>query len=663
LGISPEPRGLRSGETPKPQKAMSVLPPQLARVSNLLRTSVANQQITRTQEQLLKVQNELASGKRLSVPSDDPGDAAIVQQLRKTLEQRQAYETNLKQGIGHLSEVDSTFGDITDLLQEAQNIASATVGSDVSNEARQNAAEVVKSIYNQMLQLANKQFQGVYLFGGDKATDAPFTEAGGGIKFVGSNQVLTNSYDENAILAFMVDGDEAFGALSSRIEGTSDLTPAISAATRLVDLKGGGLAGVRSGSIRISDGTTSAIVDLSSADTLGDVVDLINDAGVGSITASIPAGSTGLRLTPGVGDDITVDEVGGGSTASDLGLLLTTGAGPGVTLNGSSLRPVVTVFTPLANLNGGAGIDTAGLRITNGLLSADVDLTGATTVEDMLNAINGSGTAVRAEINAAGDGINILNPTQGTQMTISELGGTTAADLGVRSFGPDSPLAELNLGKGVRTVAGNDISITDSDGVTFEVDLSNLLTTQDILDAINTAATTATAGVTASFSTTGNGIVLTDTAAGLGTLTLTPINFSEAANDLGIKQVAAGNVITGTDVNEVRAQGVFSNLAKLRDALLSSDQRAITESAEGLTEDYSRIVRMRGTAGARVQEMEARQERLAEQNLATKSVLSELEDTNFTEAVSRFQTLQTALQANLMTSSAMLNMSLIDFLD
>ena len=74
-----------------------------------------------------------------------------------------------------------------------------------------------------------------------------------------------------------------------------------------------------------------------------------------------------------------------------------------------------------------------------------------TTVEDLLNAINASGTAVRAQINASGTGIDILNPTQGPQMTIAENGGTTASDLGVRSLGPATQLSELNDGKGVRT--------------------------------------------------------------------------------------------------------------------------------------------------------------------------------------------------------------------
>jgi flagellin-like hook-associated protein FlgL len=232
----------------------------------------------------------------------------------------------------------------------------------------------------------------------------------------------------------------------------------------------------------------------------------------------------------------------------------------------------------------------------------------------------------------------------------------------VRSFNPNTPLAELNFGKGVRTVDGNDIQLTDSQGTSFQVDLTGLNTVQDVLNAINTAAGTAGAGVTASFATTGNGIALTDTAGGAGTLGLTAVNFSNAATDLGLTAAASGNVITGTDVNAVEPAGVFSHLAALRDALRSNNQDAITAAASGLKDDLDNVVRIRGETGARVQEIESRQEKLQDQNVATKALLSSVEDVDFTDAIAKFQTLQTALQASLQTSARILNLSLLDFL-
>src|SRR5450432_3779628 len=171
---------------------MAILPLQLARVSNLLTTSITQSQIATTESSLLDVENQLSTGKKLNLPSDNPGDAAIAMQLRKLLEQRTAYADNLTNAGNQLGQADTTLGTISDLVQQAQSIASANVGSDVTSDARQSAATVVDSIYNQLLSTANTQSNGVYVFGGDLSTQAPFVETNGGVQFVGSTTVLQN---------------------------------------------------------------------------------------------------------------------------------------------------------------------------------------------------------------------------------------------------------------------------------------------------------------------------------------------------------------------------------------------------------------------------------------------------------------------------------------
>lgn len=642
---------------------MAILPTQLARVSNLLRTGTATSQIARTQRRLLLAQNELSTGRRINSASDDPGDAAIVQQLQKTLEQRKAFGTNLDRAVSHLGAVDATLGDVSDLLQRAQQIAAANVGSDVTSDQRAGAAAIVENLYSEALTLANRQFEGVYLFAGDRSTDAPFVSEGGGVRFVGSERLLRNAFDEGTDLPFMVNGADVFGALSTRVQGNVDLSPSLTSATRLADLEGATSEGVRKGIVSLSNGSITATIDLRGADTIGDVIDAINAAGVGGITAAVGAGGNQLTLSGGAGDNIALTDAAGCTTAADLGIARPVGAGAGAPLNGASVRPRVSPLTRLVDLRNGAGIDQAGgLSITSGLTTYNVDLSSAVTVEDLVNAVNGSGANVLAEINADGTGINVLNPSQGTTLSIAENAGTTASDLGVRSFDLSSKLADFNSGRGVGIVAGADFSVTRSDGTTFDVDLSPAITTaQDVLNAINAAA--GGVGITASLAASGNGIMLTDTASGPGTASVTPLNFSTAAADLGLLAApAAGNIIVGADVNLVSAAGVFSSLGKLRDALRSNDPQGITAAAEGLAADFSRATRVRGETGARMQSLESRQGRLEDQDVATKALLATLSEVDMTEAISRFQTLQTSLQAGMQTSARMLNLSLLDFL-
>jgi flagellar hook-associated protein 3 FlgL len=507
--------------------------------------------------------------------------------------------------------------------------------------------------------VGNKEFDGVYLFAGDRSTDPPFVEDVGGVKFVGDSNVLKNVYDENTKLPFMVDGANVFGALSTRMQGSVDLSPSLTPTTRIIDLKGAADEGVHLGSIQLSNGVTTKIVDLSTADTIGDVQNLINAAGVGGITASIAPSGNSLQLSGGASDNITVNDTGG-TVAADLGILQKTPLGAGTAVVGADVNPSVTELTKLSDLKNGAGIDTKGLILTNGLTTATVDLSSATTVEDLINAINGSKTGVLAKINDAGNGIDLVNPTQGVQMTIGENGGTTAADLGIRSLSPSTKLADLNGGRGVQTSNGAELQISRKDGTNFQVEIGNAQTIQDVIDAINTAD--AGGGVTASFATTGNGIVLNDSTTGPNQLSVISINFSSAAKDLGLDQPAVGSTITAKDTNGIDVPGVFGNLAKLQTALAANDQAGITAAAEGLKSDYDRIVRVRGETGARIQELNSRQSNLQDENLATTGLLSNLKDTDFTAAISQFQTLQTSLQASLQSTARILNLSLMDFL-
>lgn len=640
---------------------MAIVPVQLARVSNLLRTSVSQGQITRTQQELLTVQNQLSSGKKLNTPSDDPGDAAIVQQLQKTLEQREAYLTNLQHAQSHLSDADTAMGDLTDLLQQAEQIASANVGSDVTPDQRTAAAGIIGNIFNQAMTLANRQFEGSYLFGGDRATEAPFTSVAGGVRYNGTGRVLSNRLDDHTDQAFTVSAQDVFGGFSGEVLGTANLSPTMTGATRLDDVAGATGQNVSRSAIQISNGPVTKMIDLGAADSIGNVVATINAAGVGGITASIAPSGNQILLSAGAGDNIAVTEVGGGTTASDLGILTPAPGGLGVSVTGANIQPRVTEFTPLASLKAGAGISNAGFIITNGQTTKTVAIPVGGTVGDLLNAINSSGTGVLARINDARTGLDIVNPIQGVQMSIGENGGSTATDLGVRSMSPGTALGSLNHYKGVRTIAGADLQITRSDGSSFNVEIDGLATVQDVINAINAAD--AGGGVTASFAAIGNGIVLTDTAGGAGTVGVAGVNGTDTAADLGLAGVnPVGNVLTGQDANKPAVDGLFSSLSRLRDALHANNQTEITAAAESLQQDHERVVRVRGQTGARVQEIESRQGRMQDQNVATKSLLSSLQDTDFTEAVAKFQTLQNSLQATLQTTGQILHLSLLDFL-
>jgi flagellar hook-associated protein 3 FlgL len=328
-------------------------------------------------------------------------------------------------------------------------------------------------------------------------------------------------------------------------------------------------------------------------------------------------------------------------------------------------------------LAGGAGIDIAsGLRITNsGIGTVTIDLSAAQTVEDILNAVNNAEIGVRAEINDAGTGINVFNQLSGSEMSIGENGGTTASDLGIRSMTGTTLLSDLNGGAGIHPEAPTtaipspvDIQITDRLGNSYNVSFDGAETVQDVIDRINTA----TGGtVVASLATVGNGLVLTDTTGGAGDMSVLRVNNNGyfITEELGWGEngtTFSGNTITGTDVNPVKADGLFSHLRSLYDALNSGDtqaaDKAITAICPLIEQDLQTLSTVHGQVAGTMKGIEERKTRIEDNTLAIKTLRSDLQDIDFTEAITRYQNLYTALQGNLMTGSKLTNTSLLDFL-
>jgi len=134
----------------------------------------------------------------------------------------------------------------------------------------------------------------------------------------------------------------------------------------------------------------------------------------------------------------------------------------------------------------------SGITISNGTNSATVTLAGPpvlNTVQDLLNAINHSGTNVQAQINAAGNGINLVNPLSGTALRIGENGGNTADQLGIRSFNANTSLAGFNNAAGVSAIAGilpgpkGQITISRTDGTQFSIQADGISTSSQLIAA------------------------------------------------------------------------------------------------------------------------------------------------------------------------------------
>jgi len=641
----------------------AVRPPNASRVTMLMQSNLLLENIRSNSVDMLKVQNQLSTGLKLSRPSDSPAEATTVMHLDSLLERQSQYLANLDYAEDFMAGTDDALTQAVDLATEAYNLALSSIGTTGSPETNLIA---LQGIIDQLVNVSNYTSRGAYIFAGQNVTEAPFEAYRGGVLYTGDLTEMETRVSTDNLLDFSVDGNDTFGALSSEVEGIVDLNPDIDADTLLSSLNGTLGRGIRLGSIVISDGTNTDIVDLSNCVTVGDVIDTINN-NVPATTAALGADGCSLQVSSALGGaSLTIKEVGTGFTARDLGIYESVGSGADI--SGQDVDARLTPHTLVTALAGGAGIDTiSGLDISNSLLpDADpIDLSAAVTVGDILNAINHSDLCVRAEINSDGTGINVFNQLSGSEMSIGENGGTTAADLGIRSMVGSTKLTDLNDGTGVGVLNDDGVEgvirITARDTTTYDIALGTAETVQDVIDLINAATG---AHITADLADNGNGIELIDNGGGGGDLSVTTISSNNyfVAAQLGLDKSVSSNTLTGDDVNTATPQGLFSHLIALRDAMESQDDAAIEQAANAVDADRENLSNYHGQVGSMMQNVTQRKTHMEDNVLATETLRSDIRDIDFTEAITRYQNLYTALQANLQVGGELSNMTLLDFL-
>jgi len=644
--------------------------PSISRTTGQMLSDLMLSRVRQTNVGLFDVQRQISTGLKQSTPSDDPSNVSAILFLREGLAAREQYQKNLTHALGVLNNVDQALAESTNIVIEAQSIASSLVNA--SDAERQAQALVVDAQIQGLLDLANRQFNGVSLFGGNHGAvegGRVFEDFLGGVRYVGSDE---NLFADTGLIeshAFTSNGIEGYGALSSRVKSDVDLNPNATATTSIGAVEGAQNVPVRKGAINITVDGTLASVDLTNADTLGDVVTRINDAinTINPAAGSLALGGPGFNLTNNAGSTIVIADIGTNQTAADLGIDLSATAPGGSTLAGGDLNRRLELTTDLADL--GVAVDFAsGLSIVQGQQTRTADFSTATTVQDLVNEIDRLGLGLRLQINDAGDGLDLISDVSGLRLAVGENGGTTAADLGIRTYGGNTKLSAFRDGLGIEPVIGaDDFQITLNDGTNFAINTDGVTTVDELLTAINTSAIFAGLTIGVDFSTglasNGNGIVFQDLTAGANGFTITRVGQSLVADQLGIlKEDGTALTFQSADQATVRVENLFTHLVDLRDSLVNSNTLGITLAGNNIESDIDSIIQSRARVGVRAQRVERQQERSQDLEVMEKTLLSDLQDADLTEVITRFQQLQTQLQASLQVGAQNLQLSFLDFL-
>lgn len=169
--------------------------------------------INSSREQITKLQSQLASGKRVLKPSDDPQATDSILRLQAVIDKNEQYLKNVADGQAVLEETSTVLDGFLSIMQDVKNeLITASNGS--RQEALPVQANRLDQLLTQAVEIANTKFNGKYIFAGTNTLEAPFVLAADHSTVTANPNGITGSinYDvaEGSAQTVNMDGQEAF---------------------------------------------------------------------------------------------------------------------------------------------------------------------------------------------------------------------------------------------------------------------------------------------------------------------------------------------------------------------------------------------------------------------------------------------------------------------
>ncbi|ADU63139.1 MAG: flagellar hook-associated protein FlgL [Pseudodesulfovibrio sp.] len=150
---------------------------------------------------LLDLNTQAQTQKKINKPSDDPTGMTRILDHRDTLRSLEQYSENISTAKGWLGASDEALRQISTLITRAKELAGQAATGTVSGDNREQVSYELRSIFEQMVGLANSEFEGKSLYAGQK--------------------VDGNAYEQ---IMWLTTNDTSFGNTDFTVLGSSDTT-------------------------------------------------------------------------------------------------------------------------------------------------------------------------------------------------------------------------------------------------------------------------------------------------------------------------------------------------------------------------------------------------------------------------------------------------------
>ncbi len=180
--------------------------------------SITYKAIVNMQRSLRQVEgktDEISTGRKISLPSDDPSQATRALGYQQKIARSQQYSRNMDTVVDRLNQTESALGEINASVVQIKEISLALKDPSITEEELNNAFEKLSQLKEQLVKLGNTKIGDQYIFGGSKTTARPFENTDSGIFYRGNTSEIFVEMGDDISIATNIPGTTIFSMSST----------------------------------------------------------------------------------------------------------------------------------------------------------------------------------------------------------------------------------------------------------------------------------------------------------------------------------------------------------------------------------------------------------------------------------------------------------------
>ncbi|MCE8019866.1 flagellar hook-associated protein FlgL [Halomonas sp. MCCC 1A11036] len=190
------------------------------RISTVTMFDQSMASMNRQQSDFLKVSQQIASGRRVVNPSDDPQAASRAVGVSQSKAVTQQYADARVTARNSLAQSESVLNSVADAITSAKTLLVQAASDTLSDVDRESVAADLRGVYETLIGQANAtDGNGRYLFGGYQDSSPPFArtsdEGISGVSYIGDENTREQRIDASRLMPVADNGKTIFQSIPS----------------------------------------------------------------------------------------------------------------------------------------------------------------------------------------------------------------------------------------------------------------------------------------------------------------------------------------------------------------------------------------------------------------------------------------------------------------